>query len=492
MSDDEASYLEQSVDFIKGQRTADKRRQARLITKIKALCDERGSRRMVEELRQELATSQEELTRMNAALGAKAPGEDIATYQMELDVRVAAAFTVINDYLLTRAEDEPSVLSALTEIGSSRSRSSGASMQSTIRLREATKNRELAELQLAQERRTVSLEKQRQELMQQQQAATLENRLERLRLEEDQAARAEAAERCEETEAVVQRARISRPAPIDSVPSPTPFHAIPGPQRADAWIEGETAAERMQTPQWSGLAACLPRLKLDEFDGNPSNWHNFISSFKAYCHDVTPVPAQRMHLLKTYLSPRVRSTVAHLLRDPERYGDALQALRRRYGDPELIDRAHVAELMAIPPMIDGSTESLAVFAGHLRDCIAALEVGSCDTELISVVNLDRTLAKIPAGTRVEWGKHVVSLRHRATLRNLDEWLEIMIKARSLGEFMDSPNQTRPEQKSNQPKQQRRINVVSRETEKCDCCGEPHHIANCTRFQGMESIEEREG
>ena len=117
---------------------------------------------------------------MNAALGAKAPGEDIATYQMELDVRVAAAFTVINDYLLTRAEDEPSVLSSLSEIGSSRSRSSGASMQSTIRLREATKNRELAELQLAQERRTVSLEKQRQELMQQQQAATLENRLERL------------------------------------------------------------------------------------------------------------------------------------------------------------------------------------------------------------------------------------------------------------------------------------------------------------------------
>ena len=74
-----------------------------------------------------------------------------------------------------------------------------------------------------------------------------------------------------------------------------------------------------------------------------------------------------MQLLKSYLSPRVRSTIAQYLRNPKSYPEALQALRQRYGDLEMIDRAHVAELMSIPAIRDNSQESLTVFSARLRD-----------------------------------------------------------------------------------------------------------------------------
>ena len=136
-------------------------------------------------------------------------------------------------------------------------------------------------------------------------------------------------------------AKQSTPALLPASKPATPPTSAPisndGDQCADAWID-HTTDDWSQIPHWNGLAACLPKVKLNEFDGNPANWYDFIGTFKAYCHDVTPVPAQRMQLLKSYLSPRVRSTIAQYPRKPKRYIEALQALRQRYGYPKMIDR----------------------------------------------------------------------------------------------------------------------------------------------------------
>ena len=56
--------------------------------------------------------------------------------------------------------------------------------------------------------------------------------------------------------------------------------------------------------------------------------------------------------------------------------------------------------MSIPAMKNDSLESLTTFSARLRDCIAALEAGDCQVELISMANLGRTLPKIPVELRV--------------------------------------------------------------------------------------------
>lgn len=106
-------------------------------------------------------------------------------------------------------------------------------------------------------------------------------------------------------------------------------------------------------------------------------------NFKAYCHDVTLIPAQRMKLLNGYLSLHVRSSTVQNLQNPNKYTEALQALQQLYVNRKLIDRAKIAELMAIPAL------KLFILSEKLRDCITALKGSGCQRELLSVCNLDR-------------------------------------------------------------------------------------------------------
>ena len=182
MSEDEGTDLaELSVEVIKNQRTNEKRKQARLISKIITLCDDKGSRRAVEELRKELVLSQEELTQLNAVLETKLPEEDVGRYHRELDERVKACLKRIDEYAQLRAGQDPSIITGRSRAGSDYTRaSSRSSVRSRRNLLEATKRRELAELQLAQEKRAEQLHAR---------TIALENELERLRLQERQAAR---------------------------------------------------------------------------------------------------------------------------------------------------------------------------------------------------------------------------------------------------------------------------------------------------------------
>ena len=136
----------------------------------------------------------------------------------------------------------------------------------------------------------------------------------------------------------------------------------------DDWIDSTSSTHAQQ---WN-MAACLPKIKLEAFDGNPAKWHVFISSFKAYCHDMTPIVAQRMQLLESHLTPRIQSSIAHNLRQPSKHEAALKAFRNLYGNPQMVARAHVAELITIPSVKSSSADALTTFLAELRDCIAAL------------------------------------------------------------------------------------------------------------------------
>ena len=100
--------------------------------------------------------------------------------------------------------------------------------------------------------------------------------------------------------------------------------------------------------EWGGASDTV-RSQMPPWNGDPLHWYDLMGNFKANCHDVTPIAAQRMRLLESYLSPRVRSNIAQHLRDPK-YTEALRALQQLFGNHRLIDHANVAEL--IPAMKD--------------------------------------------------------------------------------------------------------------------------------------------
>ena len=82
----------------------------------------------MEELRQELAASQNELTRMNTALKTKLPKEDVEEYQCELDRRVIACFQRIDAYIQSRSGEINSVVTVRSQSLDGRSKTSRSSV----------------------------------------------------------------------------------------------------------------------------------------------------------------------------------------------------------------------------------------------------------------------------------------------------------------------------------------------------------------------------
>ena len=71
------------------------------------------------------------------------------------------------------------------------------------------------------------------------------------------------------------------------------------------------------------------------------------------------------------MTKKVRNSVANSLRDPAQYRAALEKLQRRYGNPQLIVRAHVQSLMQLTGPKDGDFDSLCVFSGAIKSAVSA-------------------------------------------------------------------------------------------------------------------------
>lgn len=79
------------------------------------------------------------------------------------------------------------------------------------------------------------------------------------------------------------------------------------------------------------LMNAIPQIKKTPFNVDPKEWHTFISSFRDMIHNVVPSYAHRHALLKQLLSTEVRSYKAEYFDNPSTYYDALEELKKCYG-----------------------------------------------------------------------------------------------------------------------------------------------------------------
>ena len=196
----------------------------------------------------------------------------------------------------------------------------------------------------------------------------------------------------------------------------------------DGWISDPIWRTSQNHPS-SWLASKLPRINLAPYDGDPRNWSHFIQNFKSLVHDVVPEDAQRIVFLKDYLAERVRNSVADSLRDPAHCRAALERLQRRYGNPQLIVRAHVQALMQLTGPRDGDFESLCVFSGAIQSAVADLSNGGHIHDLLALGLLYQVTSKLPPILLQEWGEMMSYLQPKAaTLIDFDQWLDCRVMA----------------------------------------------------------------
>ena len=103
----------------------------------------------------------------------------------------------------------------------------------------------------------------------------------------------------------------------------------------------------------------LPKVEFKPFTGNPKVWPEFIRMFKDMVHDVMPTNSQRMIILRKLLPSKVKAYIADFFTSPCSYFAALQQLQRRFGQPQLVARAHLQTLRCLPRVREEDPAGLA-------------------------------------------------------------------------------------------------------------------------------------
>ena len=204
---------------------------------------------------------------------------------------------------------------------------------------------------------------------------------------------------------------------------------------ADAWIEEELncqGAPPVVTGSLVGapwMASLMPHFEFPKFNGDPRQWIEFMAAFKSLVHDVVPSNALRMGVLRQMLEPNVRASLGKTLNDPSLYLRALEQLKRRYGDPYKIARAHMQVLNEIKPFRGDDFNSLKNFWYELRGSVTNLQANGGEGEIQCGSNVERLVSKLPITLRRQWGGYVHRLRPtQPTLRDLEKFLERAVES----------------------------------------------------------------
>ena len=202
----------------------------------------------------------------------------------------------------------------------------------------------------------------------------------------------------------------------------TPHRPLPvGRRRSDDWIHSRLRTPIAGTPGADGftpnwLMNALPQIKIEIFKGDPKEWPTFISSFRDMIHNVVPSDAQRHAFLKQLLTPEVRSYIAEYLEDPSTYYEALEELKKRYGQPQVVARSHLMALMNLPTVKDDDPHALAKLNRTLHGAMHALRTGGYEQDLDSGMTLEHVVSRLPQRMRSTWGVKVYRMApNRATL-----------------------------------------------------------------------------
>ena len=100
-----------------------------------------------------------------------------------------------------------------------------------------------------------------------------------------------------------------------------------------------------------GAKTKLPKLIIRKFNGEPSNWSEFWDIHESSVHkNPTLTDLDRFNYLKTLVEGPAYSTIYGLTLTSENYGAAIEMLKERFGQNQLIISSHIDKQWKIQPV----------------------------------------------------------------------------------------------------------------------------------------------
>ena len=93
----------------------------------------------------------------------------------------------------------------------------------------------------------------------------------------------------------------------------------------------------------------LPKLELKPFDGNILNWQPFWDRFHSSIDSNSNIsPVDKFAYLQSYLPPSASKYIFGLITTAENYNEAVELLKQRYGNTQVLINAHMQQFVSLP------------------------------------------------------------------------------------------------------------------------------------------------
>ena len=143
--------------------------------------------------------------------------------------------------------------------------------------------------------------------------------------------------------------------------------------------------------------AKLPKLSLPNFSGNPLEYQGFWDSFNAAVHENTRLEEiMKFNYLKSVLRGSALSSISGLSLTSENYEQAVDILKKRYGNKQLLISSHMDKLLSISPVTSVND------IGKIRNVYDEIEVHvrnlnslQIDTKQYGPVLISVVMSKVP-------------------------------------------------------------------------------------------------
>ena len=244
----------------------------------------------------------------------------------------------------------------------------------------------------------------------------------------------------------------------------------------------------------------LPKVELSAYYGEVTDYWRFIKQFEFYVEARTPDPGQRLLYLMNYCKGPAKEEIKNCIMLPpdEAYSKARSRLGDRFGQPHVIARALINDMLSLPRLTTNDPVLLSKMVAAMSDCKLVLGQMNYMADLNSIQTLGKLVSKLPIELRQLWSTEADKVYRLGREPGVDELIEFIdnqarIARSAYGRLVKSPDMgmeraapSAPPPMKERKDFKRNVYATSRVINSeqlvvCPCCSKSHTIAACPEF-----------
>ena len=148
----------------------------------------------------------------------------------------------------------------------------------------------------------------------------------------------------------------------------------------------------------------LPQPRVPTFNGNPLEYHTFVSPFESLIESRTSISTERLYYLEQYTAGDIKELIrsCHNLPPDEGYYGACKLMKKKFGDEFRISSAYESKALNWPPIKPEDGTALSRFSIYLASCRNVMKGSQYSSKFDQPDKIQRLVLKLPYNMRERW------------------------------------------------------------------------------------------